>query len=351
MISNQKKRRQLPYRVVYTTLLALLLISFFASFLCGRYSAVTPANIPKVLLRCVFPAIEETWTITEAAVILEFRLPRIIASIMVGAALAMSGAAYQALFSNPVASPDTLGVSSGAAFGAALGIILSFGSFGMKISAFAFGCLAVFVVYLLSTLITRGRGETLYLLLIGMVVTAVFSALLAILKYVADPESQLPQITYWLMGSFGNVSLNDVRHYSIFFLTGSIPLFLLRWRINLLSLSNYEAKAIGENTNVLRVITILCATMLTAASTAITGGVSWVGLIIPHIARLLVGYDFKRVLPTSALIGSVFLLLMDDLARTVSVNELPISVLTSIVGAPIFFIVLTKFRGRMIEND
>lgn len=335
---------RVSFRILWIVLLLALSGLLVASFVCGRYTSVSIKNIPLVLLRSIFSGIPQTWTQTEAAVILEFRFPRIMASILVGASLAMSGATYQVLFSNPVASPDTLGVSNGASFGAVIGILLGASSFGVKISAFFAGCIVIMMVYVLAHLLGEEKLSISYLLLVGMIISSVFSGLLSVLKYVADPESQLPQITYWLMGSFSNVSRSDLGYVVLFFVLGAVPLAFLRWRINLLELDVNEAKTIGVNIIGLRATVILCATLLTASSTAITGGISWVGLFIPHIARMLVGNDFRRVLPISALLGAIFLLTMDDLARMISVNELPISVLTSIIGAPVFFMIISAKR-------
>lgn len=341
---KRKANNGLSFHLIFAFLITILIIMFIVSFLCGRYSSVSLTNVSLIFLNAIFPNIPQTWTQAEAAVILDFRFPRILAAILVGASLAMSGATYQVLFSNPVASPDTLGVSNGASFGAVIGILLGVNTFGVKISAFMAGCLVILMVYALTSLLGKNKWNITYLLLVGMIISSVFSGLLSILKYVADPESQLPQITYWLMGSFGNVSRSDLGYVLLFFALGTIPLVLLRWRINLLELDDSEAKTIGVNIVGLRIIAIACATLLTASSTAITGGISWVGLFIPHIARALVGSDYRRVLPMSALLGALFLLGMDDLARTISVNELPISVLTSIVGAPMFFIIIARKR-------
>ena len=319
----------------------MLFILIALSFVCGRYNLGLSA-VPRILLHELLPSIPQTWSQAEAAVVLEFRLPRIVAAIFVGAALAMSGATYQVVFSNPVASPDTLGVSSGAAFGAVVGMLIGVGTFAVKVFAFLAGCTGVVLVHVLTYTIGRSKRNITYLLLTGMIISSVFSGLLSVLKFVADPDSQLPQITYWLMGSFSNVKRSDLGLYLLFFFVGAIPLVLLRWRVNLLELDYQEAKTMGVNIVLLRTIVIACATLLTASSTAITGGISWVGLFIPHIARAIVGSDYRRVLPTSALLGGIFLLGMDDLARSISVNELPISIMTSLVGAPIFFAIIAK---------
>lgn len=330
--------------LVYILLVLLLLGLFVISFLCGRYSTVTLNKVLRVILHSMFSGIPQTWTQAEAAVIMEFRFPRILASVIVGASLAMAGSTYQVVFSNPVASPDTLGVSNGASFGAVVGILIGASAFGVKIFAFLAGCFVIVLVYMLTYLLDKKKWNITYLLLIGMVISSIFSGMLSVLKYIADPESELPQITYWLMGSFSNVSRTDLGYVLLFFLIGTIPLLMLRWRINLLELDDNEAKTIGVNIVFLRIIVLCSATLLTASSTAITGGISWVGLFIPHIARSLVGNDFRRVLPVSALLGGIFILGMDDLARTLSANELPISVLTSIVGAPLFFVIIAKKR-------
>lgn len=333
-------------RLLYCILAAILVMTIGVSFLIGRYH-LSLSNVPRILLHEFIPGITQTWTPTEAAVVLEFRFPRIFAAVFVGAALAMSGATYQVIFSNPVASPDTLGVSSGAAFGAVIGMLISVGSVGVKVSAFFWGCIAVLLVHVLTYFIGKDRWNITFLLLIGMIISSVFSGLLSVLKYVADPDSQLPQITYWLMGSFSNVQRADLGYYSLFFFVGTMPLILLRWRVNLLELDSHEAKTMGINIIALRTVSIASATLLTAASTAITGGISWVGLFIPHIARALVGSDYRRVLPVSAMIGGVFLLCMDNLARSLSVNELPISILTSLIGAPIFFVIIAKRKKTL----
>ncbi len=334
-------------------LIILLLLTMLLSFNFGRYSGARALDVIKIFLNQIFGdgIIKQTWSSSAEVVVLRIRLPRILAAALVGAALPMAGASYQALFSNPMASPDTLGVSNGASVGAVIAILLSATPFMVEISAFVVGVVAVLFVYLISLFISKGKNLTLYLVLVGMVVSSLLSAIISILKYCCDPENQLPAITYWLMGSFNGMTLQDVGMYSVFFLIGTIPLFLLRWRMNILSLSDIEARSLGENTNLIRTITILCATLLTAASIAITGGIGWVGLIIPHIARILVGNDFRKVLPVSALLGSIFLLLMDNIARSIISSEIPIGILTSIIGAPIFFIVLIKYRRNMLSEN
>lgn len=331
-------------------LLFFLIALVIYSFGLGRFSQLAIVDIPKILINQVCELFPKTWSGVDESVVLNLRFPRIVAAVIVGASLALSGATYQALFSNPIASCDSLGVSSSAAFGAVLGILLDLGALSIKGMAFIIGCISVYSIYIIASKMNNKRNLTVFLILIGMVVSSLFSAALSILKYVADPVDQLPKITYWLMGSLSNVTPADLTYCVLFFMLGCIPLFLFRWRLNLLSLSDAEAKSIGVNINLLRFACILCATLLTSSSVALTGGISWIGLVVPHIARLLVGNDSRKLLPTSALLGSIFLLAMDDIARTLTVYELPISILTSLFGAPIFFAILI-WRRRQIVND
>lgn len=346
---GQKNNRS--HRSLYISLLVLLLAIMIGSFYVGRFTGIRVFEAPQILLSKIFPWIKQTWSDTAEAVVLNLRLPRIVAAVIVGASLAISGASYQSLFSNPVASSDTLGVSASAAFGAVLGILLNTNEIGIKFISFVIGCVAVVFVFLFATKISKGRNLTVYLILIGMVISSLFQAFLSLLKYIADPEDQLPKITYWLMGSFSNISLDDLPYCFACFLLGIIPLLLLRWRLNLLSVSDYEAKSMGENINILRLITVVCATLLTSSAVAMTGGISWIGLVIPHITRMLVGNDTKHLLPMSALIGGIFLLIVDNLARSLTVYELPISVLTSLIGAPIFFAILIRNKEKIVRGD
>lgn len=348
---NEKIRTKKSFIVFILSLIAVLFALTIFSFNVGRFSKIDLVDIPKILINEIFPVFEETWTGVDRSVVINLRFPRIIASIIVGASLAISGASYQALFSNPIASSDSLGVSSSAAFGAVLGILLNMNIYFTKGLSFVVGCIAVFGIYFIASKMNNKRNLTVFLILIGMVVSSLFSAALSILKYVADPIDQLPKITYWLMGSMSNVRASDISISLIIFLIGVIPLFMLKWRLNLLTLSEAEARSIGENINFLRFVTIVCATLLTSSAVAMTGGISWIGLAIPHITRLIVGNDARKLLPASGLLGAIFLLSMDDLARSVSVYELPISILTSLFGAPIFFAILIWRRRQLIHED
>ncbi len=346
------KQNKKIYPIMLIVLSAVLIVLFFMSFVFGRYSGTSVSDVFKILVNQVIPgAFEQTWSRTDEIVVTSYRFPRIFAAILVGAALPMSGATYQSIFSNPMASPDTLGVSNGASLGAVIAIVLGLSSLLVEALAFAIGCLAVLLVYVISMSISKGRNLTVYLILVGMVISSLLSSFISIIKSTCDPEKKLPEITYWLLGSFSSVTKQDAFLYFILFLVGSIPLFLLRWRMNLLTLSDLEVRSMGENINLIRTITILCSTLLTASSIAITGGIGWVGLVIPHIARQVVGNDFRKVLPISALMGGIFLLIMDNIARSISINEIPIGVLTALIGAPVFFFVLIKNRRNMLSDN
>lgn len=276
-------------------------------------------------------------------VVLEVRLPRIIAAALVGAALAAAGAAYQTLFRNPLVSPDILGVSTGAGLGAVLGIFLSLPVVGIQLSAFAMGLATVGLVYGIASLV-HGREPILVLVLAGVVVGSLAGAAISLLKILADPYDQLPAIVFWLLGSLSAIRKAEVWGALPLVLLGLIPLVLLRWRVNVLSLGDEEAKALGVEAGRLRLIVIAAATLMTASVVAISGVIGWVGLVVPHIARMMVGPRFDRLLPTAMLLGASYLLLVDTLARTMARIEVPIGILTAILGAPFFLWLLA--RGR-----
>jgi iron complex transport system permease protein len=276
-------------------------------------------------------------------VLFEVRLPRVLAGVLAGAALAAAGAAYQGLFRNPLVSPDILGVSSGAGLGAVIGIFLSLPIWAIQLSAFVMGLATVAVVYLIASMV-RGREPILVLVLAGVVVGSLTGAAISLLKILADPYDQLPAIVFWLLGSLSSIRNADVANSLPVVLAALVPLILLRWRINVLSLGDEEAKALGVNSGRLRLIVIVAATLMTASVVAISGVIGWVGLVIPHLARMLVGPNFERLLPASMLMGGGYLLLVDTLARSLTVTEVPIGILTAIVGAPFFLWLLA--RGR-----
>ena len=277
-------------------------------------------------------------------VVFEVRLPRVILAMMVGCSLSVSGAVYQCVFKNPMASPNILGTSSGAGLGTALAIIFSFGAVYTQMISFAFGLLAVAITYAISAKIGRRGNLILVFVLTGILVSTVFQALISLVKYTADPYEKLPAITFWLMGSLSTAGKNDILIILIPFLLGIVPLFLMRWRLNILSLGDDDVKCLGIDVRNLRLIVIGCSTLLTASCVSVAGIIGWVGLIVPHIARMLVGSNFIALLPSSALIGATYLLLIDDAARGIFKAEIPLSILTALIGAPYFIYLLVKTK-------
>ena len=276
-------------------------------------------------------------------VLLSIRGPRVLAGVIVGASLAGAGVVYQGLFRNPLVSPDVLGVSAGAGLGAVLGIFLSLPLLAIQVLAFAGGLATVVLVYAIAVAV-QGRDPTLVLVLGGVVVGALAGAAISLLKILADPYDQLPAITFWLLGSLASARASDVWAALPAVLIGIVPLVLLRWRINVLSLGDEEARALGVEAGRLRAIVIAAATLITASVVAISGVIGWVGLVIPHIARMLVGPSFERLLPAAMLMGAAYLVLVDTLARSLGRIEVPIGILTAVVGAPFFLWLL--WRGR-----
>lgn len=273
------------------------------------------------------------------AVILQVRGPRLVAAIAVGAALAGAGAAYQNLFKNPLVSPDILGVSAGCALGAGIGILLSLPLMAIQGLAFTGGIVAVALVVAVSFFVGR-RDAMLTLILTGVVVGSLFGAGIALVKTVADPTNQLPAITFWLLGSFASTMPDDLAIALIPMAVGLLPLALLRGRIDLLALSEDEARSLGVDVMTLRLVVIGSATLVTASAVALAGIIGWVGLVIPHAARLLVGARFTRVLPLSLILGAAFMLTVDTLCRTVAAIEIPPGAVTAIVGTPLFIALL-----------
>ena len=274
-------------------------------------------------------------------VVWDLRLPRIAAALVVGAALSTAGAAYQTMFRNPLVSPDILGVSSGAGLGAILAIYLNLSLFGVQMAAFVGGLLAVGIVLSLARMLCH-HPPILILVLAGMAVGTLLGAGLSLIKILADPYSQLPSMTFWLLGGLSAVRSYEVWPAAMMVLACVVPVWLLRWRINVLALQDDEARSLGMPVSALRCLLIICATLMTAVCVALAGIVGWVGLLIPHVARLLVGPDFSRLLPVCLLVGAAFLLLTDTLARSIGTLELPLGVLTALVGAPGFLLLLAR---------
>jgi iron complex transport system permease protein len=342
MISIHKKqlhKKQSAVKVIFNSAVLLVLL-FFISLLIGRYH-VTPEDVFKVFYSKLFKTDCNVSEMVQS-VIIKVRIPRIFAAVLIGGALSAAGAVYQGLFKNPMVSPDILGASAGAGFGAAIAILLSLPFVFIQFSAFIFGILAVGLAYFICKTVSRGKDALLILVLAGMIVSTLFSSLITLSKYIADPYSKLPEITYWLMGGLSAVSKNDVLMLIIPFICGIIPLFLLRWQLNAMAFGDEEAKSMGLNTGKLRKIYIVSATLLTAASVAVCGMIGWIGLVIPHLTRMLVGPNYKFLMPASFLIGGIFLLIVDNLARAIFTVEIPLGILTSIIGAPFFVYLLIK---------
>ena len=332
-------------RLVLAALGVVLLAVFLVSFSLGRYG-VPPRQVIRILISRLLSAVvpgsglQQTWTAEMETVVINIRLPRIVMACLVGCSLSAAGATYQGVFQNPMASPDILGASSGAAFGAALAILYGASTKGITTSAFLFSLVTVMLVFLIAR---RAPGlRVVNLILAGIMVSSLFSAGTSYIKLVADPTNQLPQITYWLMGSLSGTRLPAIPHAFFPMIIGLLPLFLLRWQINLLSLGDHEARTMGVNTDVVRLVLILCSTLVTAASVSFSGMIGWVGLVIPHLCRKLLGSDYRYLMPGSFLAGAAFLLLVDDVSRNLLAVEIPIGILTAFIGAPFFLYLITQ---------
>jgi iron complex transport system permease protein len=319
----------------FAALLAALLLAFTVGrypinlgdlfgVIAGKLTGHAP-NVP--------PAVEN--------VIWQVRGPRVIAASLVGAALAVAGTAFQGLFRNPLVSPDILGASSGAALGAVFGIFTSLGMFAIQALAFFGGLLAVASVYAVGSAV-RARDPVLVLVLAGVVIGALLGAGVGLIKYLADPYNQLPAMTFWLLGSLAATGPSDLVPLFGPVAVGTLVLLALRWRINVMSLPDEEARALGVPTGALRIAIVAAATLVTSASVATAGIIGWVGLVVPHIARTLVGPDFGRLIPAAALIGAGFLLLIDTIARTAAAVEIPLGILTALIGTPFFIWLLAS---------
>lgn len=330
------------YHQMSTIILLLipLILLFILSFLIGRYP-ISPSEVLTIITSKILPInINSTPAIN--TVIFDIRLPRILAAMLVGAALSVAGAALQGLFRNPLVAPDKLGVTAGAGFGAALAILLYAGAFLIQISAFIWGLIAVTITYLLSK--TFKGTSMLTLVLTGIAVEAFFAAMIALSKYMADPYSQLPTIVFWLLGSLSSINNQDLLMMGPPIIIGILILLMVRWRINVLSMGEEEAKTMGIETGKLQAIIIISSTIITASAVSLCGIIGWIGLVIPHVARMIVGPDHKVLLPASIILGAFFLLLIDDISRTLTTIEIPLGILTAIIGAPFFLYLLAKSK-------
>lgn len=323
-------------------LLILLAAAILISACVGAYP-LRVSEIVRIPLAKVFP-LELTWEPAAELALFKLRLPRILLGIFIGGGLSLAGACFQAVFQNPMVSPDILGASSGAGFGATLAILFGFGSFGITLSAFAFGMLSIFLVIFIAR---RARhNPVLGLILTGVIVSSLFSASISLLKFVADPNNELPAITYWLMGSLNGTYSEDLVFSLPLIALGSAVILLMRWQLNVMTLGEESARSIGLDVAKLRLVLLLAATLVTAAAVSVSGMIGWIGLVIPHFARLFVGSDHRRMLPASFLMGASFTLLVDDLARGLTTTEIPLGILTAFVGAPFFLHLIAKEGQR-----
>ena len=324
--------------VVIAGLAVFAVILVAISLMLGRY-LINPDQALAMLVNQVIP-LDQTWTDQQQTLFFNVRLPRILMALMVGCGLSVAGAAYQGTFQNPLVSPDILGASQGAAFGAAVAILAGFTAVMVSVSAFCFALLTVFLVLLISS---RAKGNHMMIVVLaGVMVSSLVQAGVSYTKLIADPTDELADITYWLMGSLTGAKMDQVAAVFPILLVGCAVMFVLRWRINILTIGDDEASTMGVDARRLRIIVIVVATFLTAACVSVTGMIGWVGLVIPHLCRMLVGADHRKLIPASMLMGAGFLLLVDDISRLATTAEIPIGILTAFVGAPFFLYLITR---------
>ena len=328
-------------KTIYAILLLSPLLFIFLSLFIGRYHIPLPAIVEILWCKLTFGScnLPDTYV----SIVWDIRLPRAILGALVGGCLAISGASFQGLFRNPLVSSGILGVSSGAGFGAALAIILFSSTTYAYVFAFCFGGLAVLLSYLIGRV--YNATPTIMLVLGGVIVSSVFAALISFAKYVADPYNELPAIVFWLMGSLASARYEDITAAGIPMIVGIAGLFAIRWRINVLSMGDKEALSLGINTAFSKGFVIVCATLATAGAVCVSGIIGWVGLVIPHIGRMLVGNDNRLLIPASLSLGACFLILVDNMGRVITGSEIPLGILTALVGGPFFVYLLKKTKG------
>lgn len=337
-ISFQKKKSENIFLLIIIFLIFLNIILFLFSISIGRYS-IKISDILKLFFSHITSANFDLDPNIKI-IVFDVRLPRILISMLVGSSLSISGLSLQGIFNNPLVSPFILGISGGAGFGAALGVLIGKNFFHIEILSFIFAILSVFMTYFISG--SLRNNSNLNLVLSGFIVGNIFSSLLSLVKYYLDPMQKLPTIVFWLMGSFNSISKNELYITSPIFIICIFLLFLLRWKLNIISLGDEEAISLGENPKLLKGIIIVLSTLLTATSVSISGIIGWVGLAVPHIGRFIIGPDFRKLVPFTILFGSSYLLLIDNISRTLTTSEIPIGILTSLIGAPIFIYVLRR---------
>lgn len=336
----QIKAKKYPI-LFYSILIILPLVTAIIALSVGRYY-IPVSDVISILFSLVTGKELEVASVTQN-VVTNLRIPRVIMALAVGAGLAVAGTAMQGMFANPLATPDTIGVASGAAFGAVVGILLSDNLYVIQIIAFIMGIVATLMTYYISKV--SNVRSLIMIVLAGMVVSAFFSALIALLKTVADTDKELPSIVYWLMGSMTSASYKVLISGIPLLLVGIIILFLLRWKLNLLLLSEEEAKSMGIKVNNMRFLIMGSSALITASAVSMCGMVGWLGLLAPHLSRMLIGNNNRYVVPVSISLGAIFMLLVDTLARTISPTEIPLSIITALLGAPFFAYLMKKTGG------
>ena len=329
--------------LVIAAMAVLVVVLAGVSLLLGRFP-ISPAEALAMLANQVAPdLIEPTWTNQQASIFFNVRLPRIVLALLIGCCLASAGAAFQGTFQNPLVSPDLLGASQGAALGAAIAILMGLSSIQISMWAFVFSLITVGLVVFIS-MHARGNPITV-VILAGVMVSSLFSAGVSYTKLVADPNDTLPAITYWLMGSLTGAKFADIKLVIVPMVIGLVTLLALRWRINILTMGDDEASTMGVDARRIRLVVVIAATLVTAASVAVSGMIGWVGLVIPHLCRFIVGCDYRKLMPASMLMGASFLLVVDNISRLATTAEIPIGILTAFVGAPFFLYLITRKKS------
>ncbi|SFN38181.1 iron complex transport system permease protein [Pseudonocardia ammonioxydans] len=345
-VATTPRQRLRTWLTLPAIALVVLLIAVFA-LATGRYG-VPPVEVARLLIGQVLP-IEQTWYPQEASAVLDVRMPRVLLALLVGGGLALGGAVLQGVFRNPLVSPEVIGVSAGASFGGVLALVLSLGSAALVGGAFLTGLVALVLVLAIARL--ASGSPLLMVVLGGVVVSAFFSALVSLLSFVADPYETLPAVTFWLLGSLATASYGKVLVAAVPIGLGVVIALALRWRLNILSLGEEDAAALGVPPRLTRNVLLVAVALIAAGAVAVSGVVGWVGLVVPHICRLIVGSDHRVLLPASLLVGAGYLLLIDTLSRSLTSSELPLGILTAIIGAPFFILLLSRFRKQVGLGD
>ena len=335
-------RDKINYKFLFIILCIVLIIISILSIFIGKYD-ISIIEIISIIKNFIFNT-ESNIEVMKTNVVLGLRMPRVFAAIIVGASLAISGVCYQGIFSNPLVSPDFLGVSSGACIGAAIAILLSLNAIFINIFAFISGIITVMLTIFISKMIRYQSDITL--VLSGIIIGTLMSSLLGFIKYIADPETQLASITYWTMGSFAYTNDSIIKISLIVLIITSFIMYKIAWKIDILSTGDIESKVLGIDADMIRKIVIIGSTILTASSICIAGTIGWVGLIIPHFSRILVGSSNKKLIPIAMINGSIFMLMVDTITRIISELEMPVSIITGFIGAPLFLLLLITKRKK-----